>query len=343
MSVNILKIKKQDAQKAQYDKNNNLIRGPIMSNYKINISREITDEYDDTYLCIFTNLLRQVILEYVPTYAYTRESITISLNTSRFDNDVMKERLSQLPIAKINHDIYYLDKKYWKSSINDDILNHEKDKFEIESYININNTGKHILNVTTNDLKSFVNKKEIKNMYDVYDPILIIKLKPNETFQCNMQGILGVPKKYENWCAASAIYYKYDDETNSILLNISSYGQFDEISILIRACEYIKKKSTLLHEYIDEFKNNINKSTNNEIIFELSFGDENYTITYFLNYIFQNMKDIKYAGIYKKSYLENDIHIKIISIAHDPFKPIHDAIDIMYEIYDDFQTKLKKV
>lgn len=343
MSVNILKIKKQNAQKAQYDKNNNLITGPIMSNYKINISRKITNEYDDTYLCIFTNLLRQVILEYVPTYAYTKESISIGLNTSRFDNDVMKERLSQLPITKINHDVFYLDKKYWKTSTNDDIINHENDKFEIESYININNTGKHILNVTTDDLKSFVNKKEIKNMYDTYDPILIIKLKPNESFQCNMQGILGVPKKYENWCAASAIFYKYDDEENTILLNISSYGQFDEISILIRACEYIKKKSILLHEYIDEFKNNINKSTNNEIIFELSFGDENYTITYFLNYIFQNMKEIKYAGIYKKSYLENDIHIKIISTSHDPFKPIHDAINIMHDIYNDFQTKLNQI
>ena len=343
MSVTILNVKKQEITKAKYDKNNNLITGPIMSSCVLEITKKINKEYDETYLCIFANLLRQVILEYVPTYAYTKESIKIGLNTSRFDNDVMKERLSQLPIVKINHDVIYLDKKYWKSSITDDIMNHDDDKFEIESYININNTGKNILNVTTNDLSSFINKKEIKNMYEMYDPILIIKLKPNESFQCNMQGILGVPKKYENWCAASVIHYIYDDEKNIISLKISSHGQFDEISILIRACKYIKKKCSLLHEYIKDIKNNTNISTNDDVIFELSFKDENYTISYFLNYILQNMKEIKYAGIYKKSYLENDIHIKIISSSHNAFKPIHDAIDIMYDIYHDFQIKLEKI
>lgn len=342
MSVTISNVKKQEIKRAKFDKNNNLVNGPIMSSCTIDITRKLDKEYDETYLCIFTNLLRQVILEYVPTYAYTKDSISISLNNSRFDNDVMREHLSQLPITKINHDVFYLDKKYWKTSINDDIINHKDDTYEIESYVNINNTDKYILNVTTDHLSTFVNKKEVKNMYGEYDPIVLIKLKPNESFQCNMRGILGVPKKCENWCAVSTIFYKYDDESNIVTLKLSSHGQFDEINILFRACEFIKMKSKTLHNYIDDLKNEMNLSTNDEIIFELSFKDDNYTVTYFLNYILQNMKEIKYAGIYKKSYLENDIYIKIISNSHDPFIPIHNAIDIMYNIYDDFQKKLNK-
>lgn len=343
MSVDIKNFTYTPFSKAKYDEKEDLIEGPIMSSCVMDFYLKKDDTYDEIYLCKFANLLRQVILEYVPTYAFTRDSITITTNGSVYDNDVMKERLSQLPIMNINHSVNYLDKKYWKTTITDDNLNHPDDSFVIDAYVNVHNDDKKILNVTTDHLSVFINKKEIKNMYDSYDPILLIKLRHNEKFQCNMQGILGVPKKYENWCAASSVFYKYDKEKNNVTFTVSSYGQFDEITLLIKTCECIKLKMEIYHEYVNEVKNNTNSSTSDSFMFELSFADDNYTFTDFLNYIIQNMQDIEFSGIYKKSFLENNIFIKIISKSDDPFKPVHDAIDIVYNIYDEFQKKLSKL
>src|SRR4029078_3538344 len=84
--------------------------------------------------------VRTILLDHIPTYSFCKNSINIQKNTSVFDNDYMRKRLSLMCIPVNNYDpkINYLKEKYWvKDNYNFKLENkHKRDNFEFTMIIN---------------------------------------------------------------------------------------------------------------------------------------------------------------------------------------------------------------
>ena len=64
--------------------------------YKVPINSKLILEFKGEFETnVVINTIRRVILLEIPTYAFTQKSIEITENTSIYDNDYMRLRLSQ--------------------------------------------------------------------------------------------------------------------------------------------------------------------------------------------------------------------------------------------------------
>ena len=59
------------------------------------------------------NGLRRIALSAIPTYAFSVDTIDIEKSESASSNDMIRLRLSNMPIYDISPSIYYLPKEYW--------------------------------------------------------------------------------------------------------------------------------------------------------------------------------------------------------------------------------------
>jgi len=64
---------------------------------------------------VLINTLRRIIIQHIPTYAFNK--IDIAKNTSVFNNDVLRLRLSCFPVHNIENDTV----QYYQNIINNDV------------------------------------------------------------------------------------------------------------------------------------------------------------------------------------------------------------------------------
>lgn len=285
------------------------------------------------------NTLRRLSLDYVPTYAFTKESIFIEKNTTIFNNDYMRLRLSQLTLPNINIPIVYLPEKFWK---NINYADPKRDKYpddnqNLEIYINVENKSNDILNVTTNHIKYIENNKEVESKFNKEYPSLIIQLRPNEIFKCRAIGVLGVGKRDNIWAAAGNAYYEEIDP-NRYKLIIESQGQMDEYEILHKACEIIKIKLNDIKFMIGNKYNSTSIMNQNHLIIKLE--NEDHTIGNIMNEFLQNNKNIAFSGLSKPDLLIDEIVIKLVSVEPNPIKPLFETIDFIINLFNNIQNKL---
>lgn len=265
------------------------------------------------------NTIRRACCMYVPMYGYSADNITISKNTvTAINNDMIKLRLSMLPVFyddKIDSKIEYLSEEYWKDvNYGDkDRPRHSKEK-NIVAYINAQNNGQDIVNVTTHDILLKVNG-DTCNVYKKVDPIVLIRLRPKDAFNCTMIASLGVGARHDLWSAAQNGYYTYDDDGKSIL-TIETAGKLDAVEIVRRACHYIIKKLELIQE---EFEGMI-KQQNNTIQLELL--DVDYAIGDLINDVLQHDEHVTFSGISQPDRLVKSIVLKIMINHAEPIKYI---------------------
>jgi DNA-directed RNA polymerase alpha subunit len=83
------------------------------------------------------NAIRKVCIDQIPIYAFHSSKINILRNSSVFDNSYMKERLGQLPIKNINHNIKFLPLKYYKdvNFADNKFIKHIDDVWDIDFYL----------------------------------------------------------------------------------------------------------------------------------------------------------------------------------------------------------------
>jgi DNA-directed RNA polymerase subunit L len=301
---------------------------------------------------VLLNTLRRVAQDDLPTYAWCRESITINENSTIFNNDMMRLRLSQLPVLNTKLDLFYLDPVYWKGVNYADPKRpkHASEKL-IEMQINIYNDTQNTRVVTTNDIRYYEDGEEIQNKYNKDCPVTLIELKPSDTFKCTSKAVLGVGEVNNIWSSVSNMYY--DDHTTNeatgelikqeipyITLSIESQGQQDEYMILLKACKFIKKK-------IIDVKNEIDKRVKSKEInpekpsIQLELVNEDHTIGELINYYFQNHKDIIFSGMAKTDHLIKTITIKISG--KNIITAIFEQLDELYGTYDFIESKLSKM
>jgi DNA-directed RNA polymerase subunit L len=321
------------------------------------------DSYDATCLqieisgenvCYQTvNAIRKASINQIPIYAFHPDKINITRNSSVFDNSELSCRLSQLPITKFNHNIKFLPLKYYKgvNFADSKFERYPEDIYQINYSVKAKNDKPNpLLDVTTNDLVISITSTSIdanklisnepipvKEKYSEKYPVLLVQLRPGEEFECSMKAVLGIGE-LDGIFNASNTYYK-EVSPNKFILSVESSGQLSEYEILIRACEIIIEKMTLIKENLNNDQYTMIQA-NNSLILEIL--NEDHTCGGPINWILQNMKEVTFSGVNKPDFLQ-----KIISIVvqcDDSSKPINllsKAINQAIKIYEDFKVNFE--
>jgi hypothetical protein len=183
------------------------------------------------------NILRRGIEEYIPSYAFDPKNMIIKNNTSIFNNDYMRLRLSLVPVLGIKNDITNIDNIsnfeietnktiFDKKLENVDLLKQIEEKqlkerannFTLIINKTINNTNK-IMNITTNNAIFRYNTKIISSPYN--PPLLLIKLKPGQEFSCECYSSLDIPLRNAIYLPCSICSYE-EKSSNSFRFIIES-------------------------------------------------------------------------------------------------------------------------
>jgi len=290
---------------------------------------------------ITANTLRRIIQDDLPIYAFPPELIKIEQNTSTFNNDQMKDHLSQLPILDQDCGISYLDPIYWKE-VDYKNIDREKHKNEqtIDLYVNVHNVSSEIMNVTIDNAKIFVDGEQVDMWKKYTEKPLLIQLKPDATFKCHMRSALGTAERNAIWASGLAFPYENEKE-KKILFTLESFGQIDEYTLLVKACEYINHK---LAEFKKQLEKNVTegKIPNKKIIF-IELEDEDFTLGNIVNDLLQDHPNIIFSGVAKPDHLIKAIRIKVECDDKfpSPIKPLYEVIDNLIERFNTIKTQLK--
>lgn len=282
------------------------------------------------------NAIRRVSMDNLPTYAFPKEQINIDFNTTvAFNNDEMRLRLGFLPVMGIDPEIYYLPEKYW-FNVNFADPKREKHPNEksVEIYVNSQNNSANIANVTTNDAQIYVDSEVVKP-YNEKFPILLIKLRPNDSFKCHMKACLGTGEIDSRWRMSRNSYYKeiINGDKKEYVITIEGNGQTDEYNIVIRSCQFLIKK---LSDIKKELQNRVNsKEIPSKKSLKVKLDGEDHTIGEIVNYELQGHRDIFFAGVAKTDHLIKSITFTMISNPNvaTPIDAMFECIDILIKKY----------
>lgn len=340
----------------------NLLRAEVTDNINIDVKEVYYNKKSgikSSELCLrFTgedcnfkilSTLRRVAQNNIPTYAFNFQNIDIQENTcTAFNNDYMKLRLSQLPIYNVNPDISFLHPRYWKN-INFADTTREKYSEEkiIKIYINSHNNSNEIKSVTTKDIKVYINDEQVE-MYDPNAPILIILLRPNDTFKCMATSSLAVGEMHTTYCACSNSWNTYENEEKdngeTIFkeghLYMKSRGGQSEYSILNKSCDYlIKKFSDIKLEVDRKVKSKEIDSTANDLT--LVLDDEDHTIGEIINYELQDLA--LFSAVSKPDHNIRSVTLKIETDGKKkPCELIEESCNILTKKIKKIQSLIKK-
>jgi len=278
------------------------------------------------------NTIRRVAANRIPTYAIPTELIKIESNTTvAFNNDYMNLKLSTLPIAEIDPNLYQLDEKYWyKVNFADPEREKHKNEQSNEYYLDATNKTTSIIPVTTTDLNVYISGEKTTPYSEKY-PLLLIKLRPNDHFQCHYKSVLGIGDLNAIWKAARSGYYDEIETSNGkeYVLTLEGNWQFSEYELYIRSCKYIIYR---LNQIKDDLKEKMNSGQieNTEII-KFQIPNEDHTIGEVLNYEFQSHDDILGSGCTKRDHLIREILLTVESVPdkNSPFNAMLKCMDIL--------------
>ncbi len=326
-----------------------------MSDINVKEIEYSVDKYDTSFLKLelygkgvsyqIINAIRKVCMNQIPIYAFHPSKINITRNNSVFDNSYMRERLSQIPINKFNHNVKLLNTKYYKDVNFADAkrIRHQDDDNEIEIFIKAKNDEPNkILNISTNDIKLTINNEVNPNekMYSKEYPILLIQLRQDEEFECSMKGVLAVGE-YDSIFDASNTYYEEIEEDKYYLM-IESSGQFTEYEILDRGCDIILEKLNIIRENVVQNQYQIVITENNAMILEII--NEDYTCGGPINYFLQNMDEVVFSGINNPDYMQKNVIIKFkVKDSHTPIDVFNKAIDETEKLFKKLKEKFMEL
>lgn len=276
------------------------------------------------------NTISRVASNGVPSYAFHPQLINIEENTCpAYDNQYLQLRLSQLPLYDLPLDLVYLNDKFWKSYFYNDLHRekHPKEQ-EVKAYVNYHNNSNEIKFVTTNDLTLYVDGVQ-HNTYNKEYPILLIKLRPNDTFKCNMTACIGIGEAHTIFKASVNSFATYSDV--NFELNLQSNGQETEFTTLVKSCKHIVKR---LEDIKTQLENKVkNRELKNDKTVLLTIDNEDHTIGEVLNYELQNNPNL-FSAISKPNHLIKSMLFKIESLK--PEKILDDifaTLDILIKKY----------
>ena len=278
------------------------------------------------------NTLRRCMLNNIPMYAFPSECIQIEKNTSVFNNDQMKIRLTQLPVFNTHLDLSYLENQYFLN-VNYSDADRPKHPLEknIELYLSASNDTDDVKYFTTNDIVYYEDNNKVENKYNQEHPILLIKLRPGELFKCKMKAVLGTGETNAIWSGAGMSHHNIISD-NEFNLYVESQGQFDEYELLWKAARFMQYKmkdlkTLILSKYTTEKPSKI---------VEIILDDESHTTGNLLIRFLQDRSDVSFAGLGKRNELVKQIVIRVEykTISENPIKPIMASMDEVVRVME---------
>jgi len=285
---------------------------------------------------VIVNTLRRVILEDIPCYAFSKKNINITKNSSVFNNDYMTNRLENIPVLGIDNqldlDEYENLRQYTRGRTIE-----VKEELEIENlnllnmYVGIKNITKDIMNVTSDECEFFINEKRVDSIYN--HPILIIKLKPDEEFECSMIIDKNVALNHAQYSAVSICCFEQKEE-NEYKLKLESRGQLNEFEIVDYACQIINFR---LNNLLIKLSN---QSFSSDHHGQIILNNEDHTIGNLLSRGLQDHKSIEFASYRLDHLLIRDVTIEYITKNSSIIKIIKNVIEDYIKLFDDIRRKI---
>lgn len=353
----------------------------IDANIIIKEKQESKDGYNNNYVLfkisgkeinyIIVNTIRRTILTLVPSYAFDPDNIIIEKNTSVYNNDYMKLRLSNIPVINpsyekmiIKNDLSSLENILELEEIaniinfeNKNTLTKEEEEKKKEFQTNLlnnfqihiiaSNETNNILPITTDDVKFMINNKEIKTVYPL--PILILKLKPaeprihikGEEFKATCYASLNIPLKNAIYLSCNICSYDEIDK-NTFEFKLSSMRQISEKMIINYACNIIIIK---LNKIKEKIINAIHKYKDDKVLYEaeLIIENENHTMGNVITRVIQDNPDIEYCG-YKIDHLYiNELTLRYKTNGKSIVEILESSIDYLINLYKHLLKQIDKL
>jgi len=257
------------------------------------------------------NTIRRLILSEIPVYGFHPDDVDIDKNTSILNNDIMRHRISGLPIQLLKE-------------TNNEHLN-------ISLSINILNNDGENKQITTDDCVVKVNNNIRKNMLPE-PPIIICNLKPNQ--ELILTSIASYDKGFTNANYYDAGYSFFWEKDDNFVLTIEGKGQLDCKDIFNKACniyiERLKELQTLLHTHDNITTNHIN----------IKIKGENHTLMDLLTYDIQQNKNINYTSFKLDNLFDNNSILEIITNKTQSVQQIFDkSVKKLTDLFYDIQLK----
>tara|TARA_B100000902_G_scaffold106504_1_gene108367 strand:+ start:4340 stop:5464 length:1125 start_codon:yes stop_codon:yes gene_type:complete len=306
-----------------------------MSSPKVSVIEQDEDELNfkitDVNVSI-ANSIRRIILSEIPivvfkTTPYDKNNVDIIKNTSRMNNELIKQRFSCIPIH-----------------IND--LNFPKEDYIVE--VNVTNDTDKMLYVTTENFKikniktdTYMNTSESKKIFPPNNIsgnyIDLINLRPNISDEIPGESInilakfdIGTAKDDSAFNVVSTCCYsntpdeiKINNEWNiklkeldkemdkqeienfkkdwynldakrivikdSFNFKIETVGQYDNLTIVFKSCEIMINKIQKLNDDLQSKENLINESNNNiNNCYDIILENEDYTLGKVIEFMLYN-------------------------------------------------------
>jgi DNA-directed RNA polymerase subunit L len=322
---------------------------------------------------ITLNTLRRVILTLVPTYAFDPENIIIEKNTSVYNNDYMRLRLSSMPLINpsydpskmiIKNDSSILDKVLEleedantinyenKNSLTKEEETKKKEKFKqildnLQINIDAKNDTSDIISITTDtSVKFTIDNKQIKSIYP--NPILILKLKPEqsrlhikgEEFKATCISSLNIPLKNANYLSCLCSYDEVNP--NKFELKICSFRQISEEAIVNHACKIIIMK---LEKIKEKIINTIEKHNNKQAFIEakLIIENENHTMGNLITRVIQDHPDIEFCGYNVDHLYVNELTLRYKTNGKNIIDILDTSINYLINLYKHLIKQIEKL
>jgi DNA-directed RNA polymerase subunit L len=243
---------------------------------------------------VIVNSIRRTILSDIPIYAF---ETTVNVNTSVFNNNYIKLRMSNLPVFGIeNNNVFFkkVEEKEEEESnfdegfgLMDDIeltVDKNIDSSSINNftlYLNYENKTPDIVTVTTKDCDYFYKGKKISNPYKVDIPI--IKLQPDQKINLTSVSKLGTEGESAIYSPVSICSYEQvsEDEFNFFL---ESRGQISEYQIMERAIDNLLKN-------VDDLIRDMSKMKTEDGMIKV--GDIDHTLGNLISHFAMMEKDVE--------------------------------------------------
>jgi len=315
---------------------------------KLNKHQKSTNNFNDNELSIFisgkdnnyvlVNTLRRICVSSIPIYAFHENDMIFDINTSIWNNDMLKDRFRNLPIFNIDNDETTIEKF--------DDLEVKKDRIvdnanNLTMFVNIKNNRDVIFNVTTNEAIFYHKGKQISSPYK--KPLLLIKLKKGQELKCTCISSLNIGKNDGIYNAAMAYHYNENENANNKYeLVLNSNRQIDELEILKRACKILLNKTFKLEKLIIV---NLEKEENSEILNRglLKIVDENATFANLISYYLQENKHMEFSGAQVPFLYLNEILIRYRTDGKDIKDIIKKTFNQIREIYNHILKELESL
>ena len=293
------------------------------------------------------NILRRILLRYIPIYAFDSNLINIKENNSVLNNDMLKLRLNNLPVLLSN-----LKNNINKENTIDKVYDLENRKFNyndensIMMYINAKNLENEIKHITTDDVEFKMNDGSIIESKNIYKrPILLVSLRKDEQVILTAKTSLNISLNDGKWLAIKTPCNYIENDENNYNIIIRSRRQLLEYECLKRCIKILINKLKMIEENIITEINKIKKKNNIKEIFEgdILIQDEDSSFGNIITYYLQLDKNIEFAGYKVESYLKMDIIISFKTLNVDIIKIFNNIIEKLYEIFNNIYKQIEKL